>query len=239
MFADQIAAAVNSAAIGNVRACDDLARAIWQAVGSGVLDDAAASAALDALHERRRQGRAVAQPSKPRAAPRKRPNAERRARLERRRRLVASGPMPPALAAHFTQGELAVLCIVANEVRAHGCCALHIAALATIASVGRTTVKNALRQAQRVGLILVKERRRRGQRSLTNIIKLVSVEWSTWIRRGGVKKLTSNNTSAKIQRSEPGFGGAWSAHYRHYDPKDRSGRAYRREAIPRRKADGA
>ena len=41
--------------------------------------------------------------------------------------LAASGPMPPALAAHFTVGQLAVLRIVGDEVRANGSCALTLA----------------------------------------------------------------------------------------------------------------
>jgi hypothetical protein len=38
--------------------------------------------------------------------------------------------MPPALAARFTQGELAALRIVSDEVRHHGVCTLHIDAIA-------------------------------------------------------------------------------------------------------------
>jgi hypothetical protein len=47
----------------------------------------------------------------------------------------------------------------------------------------RTTVQNALRQARR--LITVEERRPTGRRkSLTNIVRIVSPEWMTWLRRG-------------------------------------------------------
>ena len=40
---------------------------------------------------------------------------DRQASIERRRRLAASGPLPPAMAARFTVSELAVLRIVANR----------------------------------------------------------------------------------------------------------------------------
>ena len=40
--------------------------------------------------------------------------------LVRRRRLAASGPLPPHLAARFTCGELAALRIVADQVQASG-----------------------------------------------------------------------------------------------------------------------
>ena len=105
-------------------------------------------------------------------------------------RLVASGPLPPPLAARFTWGEQAVMRIVGDECRAHGCCFLHIDAIAARAGVHRTTVQNALREAQGRGevpgspLITVQERRRKGQRSLTNIIRIVAREWSDWLRKG-------------------------------------------------------
>src|SRR6516165_9867121 len=83
-------------------------------------------------------------------------------------RLVASGPLPPPLAARFTWGEIAVMRIVGDECRAHGCCFLHIDAIAARAGVHRTTVQNALREAQGRGevpgspIISVQERRRKG-----------------------------------------------------------------------------
>jgi hypothetical protein len=80
--------------------------------------------------------------------------------------------------------------IIGDECRAHGCCALHIDAIAARAGVHRTTVQNALREAQSRGqvpgspIISVQERRRRGQRSLTNIIRIVSREWRDWLHKG-------------------------------------------------------
>jgi hypothetical protein len=95
--------------------------------------------------------------------------------------------LPPPLAARFTWGEIAVMRIVGDECRVHGCCTLHIDAIAARSGVHRTTVQNALREAQgregRPGIITVQERRRRGQRSLTNIIRIVSRDW----HEGGFK----------------------------------------------------
>jgi hypothetical protein len=54
--------------------------------------------------------------------------------------------MPPALAARFTQAEMAALRIISDEVRHHGVCGLHIDAIAARAGTCRTTVKNALRE---------------------------------------------------------------------------------------------
>jgi hypothetical protein len=67
--------------------------------------------------------------------------ADKQASIERRRRLVASGPLPPPLAARFTWGEIAVMRIVGDECRVHGCCTLHIDAIAARAGVHRTTVQ--------------------------------------------------------------------------------------------------
>jgi hypothetical protein len=68
--------------------------------------------------------------------------------------------MPPALAARFTVGELAVLRIVGDEVRARKVCGLHLDAIAARAGVSRSTAKNAIREAKRLGLVEVQERRR-------------------------------------------------------------------------------
>jgi hypothetical protein len=121
---------------------------------------------------------------------------DRQASIERRRRLVASGPLPPPLAARFTWGEIAVMRIVGDECRAHGCCTLHIDAIAARAGVHRTTVQNALREAQGRGempgspVISVQERRRRGQRSLTNIIRIINNEWLNWLHKGPSRSAT-------------------------------------------------
>ena len=103
---------------------------------------------------------------------------------ERRRRLAYSGPMPARLAAYFTPGELAALRVIADEVRDHGKCDLPLGEIAARAGVGRTTVQNAIRVATRLGLVSVQERRQPGARSLSNIIRIVSAEWRSWIERG-------------------------------------------------------
>jgi hypothetical protein len=119
--------------------------------------------------------------------------------------------MPPAFAARFTQAEMAAFRIVSDEVRHHGVCALHIDAIAARAGTCRTT---ALREARRLNLVTVQERRRRGQKSLTNLVRIVSPEWTAWIRIGG-KKSTTTDTEQK----ERGFGTTWERYYRNYRPE--------------------
>jgi hypothetical protein len=121
------------------------------------------------------------------------------------------------MAARFTWGEQAVMRIVGDECRAHGVCALHIDAIAARAGVHRTTVQNALREAQGRGgnapIVSVQERRRRGQRSLTNIIRIVSAEWRDWLRKGrrplgsnctlSTENLSTTDTSKKEREGKP------------------------------------
>src|SRR5918912_282566 len=56
---------------------------------------------------------------------------------ERRRRLAYSGPMPSRLADQFTPGEMAVMKVVADEVRDHGKCDRALAEIAARAGVSR------------------------------------------------------------------------------------------------------
>ena len=42
----------------------------------------------------------------------------------------------------------------------------------------------AIRQAARLGLLTVQERRREGQKNLPNVIRVVSREWLQWLRIG-------------------------------------------------------
>jgi hypothetical protein len=105
-----------------------------------------------------------------------------------------SGIVPARLAYHFTPGELAVLSVVGRQCREHGACSLPVDAIAALAGVCRTTVKRAMRQARLLGLILVKERRIPGRKSLTNVITVASSEWSAWLRLGiGGQKRPSTN----------------------------------------------
>ncbi len=104
------------------------------------------------------------------------------ASLERRRRWAASGRLPPAIAARFTAGEQAVLALVAAETARRKDCRLAIEHIAAITGVGRSTVKNALREARRLGLITIEERKVTGWRNDTNVVRIVSAEWASWLR---------------------------------------------------------
>jgi hypothetical protein len=97
--------------------------------------------------------------------------------------------MPATLACRFTTGELAV-------VRDNGQCVLPIDAIAARAGVCRRTAQNALRQAAREGLLTVQERRREGRRNDYNVVRIISAEWLTWIKRHWVQKKSPHGYSA-------------------------------------------
>ena len=104
------------------------------------------------------------------------------ASMERRRRWAASGRLPPGLAARFTLAEQAVLALVAAEVARRKDCRLAVGHLAAIVGVAETTVRNAIREAVKLGLVTVEERRITGFRNDTNIVRIISPEWTAWLR---------------------------------------------------------
>jgi predicted transcriptional regulator len=185
----------------SLSALDGYCRAVWSDWGAGRLTDDQAQSLAETIEARRRevrgrdtvtarvpqvaaQARASARPSHfppKRKAPRS-PN--RRASIERRRKLAASGPMPSQLAAQFTTGELAALRIVADAVRDRRACLMTLGEIAARAGVCVTTARNALRQAARDGLLTIEERRRDKRPNLPNVVRIVSREWTSWIERG-------------------------------------------------------
>ena len=96
------------------------------------------------------------------------------------RHLVGTVSLPQALASRFTARQLKVVLIVNDECRMHGRCSLPLDAIAARAGVCRSTAQNAVREAQRLGLITLEERRPLCQPSLTNIVRIVPSRWELW-----------------------------------------------------------
>jgi hypothetical protein len=193
MFINALAGAIDAA---HPKQFDYLSRQLWQAHAAGHIPDDNAQGLAERLHRRRSES-AVAQGSlfqvqglpasgqnAPRAFLRARAqfSPDRRRSIERRRRLAASGPMPPAMACLYTVGELAVLSVVADEIVAHGCCDRSLAELAARAGVCRKLAQLTLRMAARDGLITVQRRPRPGRKNLTNVVRIISAEWSAWLK---------------------------------------------------------
>jgi hypothetical protein len=156
---------------------------VWKTWGAGGLSDKEAED-LANLIEARKVLPAPQKPVQRRVGSRPRSPAS----MERRRSWAACGAMPPQLAARFTLGEVAVLAVVAAEVRTKGSCSLTIGHIAALAGVCRKTVKNALREAEALGFVRVEERRLTAWRNAPNRVTITSPEWHAWmrIRRRGV-----------------------------------------------------
>src|SRR3954471_21418503 len=217
-FSDQMAAAIDGAR--TLTRLDHLSRSIWQGLAAGAVADDDAQALAEHLHARRGVLRGEIKPAgippgRPSIFPPRRLQRapQRPIAIARRRHLTASGPMPPALACKFTVSELAVLRIIGDEVRQHGQCDRCVDELAARAGVCRRMVQNALREAARLGLLTIEERRREGRRNLPNVVRIVSKEWTMWLARGGrpsrpqaepltgCKKLRPTDKDYKNQRS--------------------------------------
>lgn len=189
MFAERMGRLIDGA--HTITRLDWASGRIWQAYGAGEVGEQLTQSLADRIAARKAELRpgpkAVGQIARPASIfpPRKRQvSPDRRASLMRRRRMASSGPLPPALAAHFTVGQLAVMRVISDETRDRGQCAVTIAEIAARAGVCRSLVQQALHIAAGLGLLIVQERRRQGQKNLPNLVRLVSVEWLAWIKRG-------------------------------------------------------
>ncbi|OAH29767.1 hypothetical protein AX289_29600 [Methylorubrum populi] len=197
MFADEIRRAIEAASRITL---PQVTAQLWRAFGDGHISEAEAECLSALIEARTLTGKAArfGQPPSPAEpqpveacdAPQAPPGSARRsvgsrprtdASMERRRRWAASGRLPPGLAARFTLAEQAVLALVAAETTRRGDCRLAIGHLAAIVGVAETTVRNAIREAGKLGLLTVEERRITGFRNDTNIVRIVAPEWTAWL----------------------------------------------------------
>lgn len=198
MLAEQLSEAIATAR--TMGTLDRTSRLTWRGLAEGLIDDKTAERLSTATEARRMalkgQGhRKPPQPGLARPQPCRSPDRTRS--ISRRRQLAASGAVPGTIAASFTTGEVAVLTVIARECQRSGSCTWFMDRIAAVAGVSRTTARNALRRAQDLGLVSVQERRHRGWRSDSNVIRIVSPEWLSWLRLGGgCKKPQSTNTES-------------------------------------------
>ncbi len=162
---------------------DALAREVWRAYGADVLTEVEASDLCEAIAARR----AVPLISPDLAGSTRRVGSRPRSStsMERRRAWTASGWLPPAIAARFTMGEAAALGVVLAEVAMTGRCELSHGAVGGRAGVSVSTVKRAIGEAKRLGLVAVTERRLTWCRNLPNVVTILSAELRTWVATRG------------------------------------------------------
>ena len=211
MFAEECRRAVMAAPLTGL---DALSKGVWQAYGAGALDDAEAGALCELIAARRATSNGVEKRDMPRRVG-SRPRSS--ASMERRRAWTASGWMPPAIAARFTMGEAAALSVIIAEAAKAGRCGLPIGAIAGRAGVCATTVRNALREARRLGLVTVEERRLSYARSLPNLVTIASRELALWVRtrarvewQGGGCKIVVTTTNHSFPSDARPPSSAWN-----------------------------
>jgi DNA-binding transcriptional ArsR family regulator len=126
---------------------------------------------------------------------------DRQASIARRRRLAASGPMPPALASRYTTSEQALARILADEFLAHGVVDLSRNEFGSRAGCSHATAKRALLKFEEDGLIEVERRPRSGRKHLTNLARIKNREWLTWLAHGNRKAVAVKSCT----RARPDF----------------------------------
>jgi hypothetical protein len=201
-FAQQIAAAIEAAPI---RDLDALSKHLWAAHGAGAITDDQAQQLAELIQRERggklrtrHLGHALGSVALVAASPRiqrspDQRSPDRRASIKRRREHAATGPLPPAIAAGFTTGQLAVLRVVADEWLAHGVCDRSRNEIAARAGVSLTIVKQALWLAEHADhLVTIERRPRSGRKHLTNLIRIVRAEWLDWLAKGRRKAYAVN-----------------------------------------------
>jgi len=119
-----------------------------------------------------------------------------------------AGPFLRRLLRHSRGGELATLAVVGRQAASGRPCDWPMARIAALAGVSVSTARNALRMAQRLGMVRVIERRRAANRSLTNLISITCRKWMGWLRRGrkeggGSKKPEPMNTEVILAARQP------------------------------------
>jgi hypothetical protein len=212
-FESQVAVAIYDAVDASPQpGLDELARNLWRAYGEGLVSEQDASFISLYIARRRptpnhkRIARSIGRAAQSlvretsRFVPRQRPRSKKRkASRDRRRRLGGSSALPAELRSSYTEGQRAVLCVVAGEIKHHGICDLPIDKLAALAGVCRTTVQTTLHEARRLRHIDIIERPQRRRKHLTNILKVRAAEWNAWIKRAPSAHSPSGSNSVNLE----------------------------------------
>lgn len=162
--------------------------------------------------------------------PRPQRSPDREKSIHRRRTLAATWPMPPVMAGMLTTSQVAYARIVADEARRTGDCRLTLDEIAARGGMCRKTAKRAQDRLAELQWIAIEQRPVQGRKHLSNVVRIVSGEWSTWIKLGpkprsigGHSCPTTGNQSSKTFTGQPA---------------DRSQGAYERDRGRRRAQPG-
>lgn len=208
MRAAQVAARIGEIQlIASTNSLDEISRALWEDLGADRLSSDEAEQISEAIDGSRRVLKALQATSAERRLadavrrnflPRKRRQIapDRAEKIARRRRVVLLGWLPANIGAGFTYGEVAALSVVAEIVAASGVCKASVQEIAARSGTSVSTVQSAMRTAHRAGLINKRERRVPGRKSLTNVITIISHDWTAWLDRRGKGKAQRERQNA-------------------------------------------
>lgn len=134
-----------------------------------LLRDAAIVARREQLNTMSRDGLPVSamRVRRPRRTP-----EDRRGRLSVRRRIAASGLLPPCILHRVTVGEAAVLSVMAGDIWRTGKCDACVDALEARSHTSRSVVVRARRIAVELGMFHAQERRVTGRKNLPTVFTI-------------------------------------------------------------------
>jgi DNA-binding Lrp family transcriptional regulator len=169
---------------------------LWRGLAEGQLNDAQAIELTEAAAAKRETFMRAREQRRPPAGtyfPRRELTGQSRnkaasgvrcsVRWARKRRLGDMAALPPHLRDLFTEGERAVLYVIASDCRQHGSCQCSVKEIGDRAGVGATTVRNALRRAKDQGIIGITERPQWRAKHLTNVISIICERWLSWLKK--------------------------------------------------------
>jgi hypothetical protein len=171
---------------------DKLAKSLWRGYSDGAISEADATHLDDYIQSRRPVCRYAPRQETIPGLPLPKRNQERvgrffpkrraqrspdkQASYERRHRLAYSGVLPPHLTGCLTISDVAVLRIVADEYRRRARCELLLGEIAARAGVCPKTAQRTMKGARDQRLIGIEERPVPGQRHLSNLVTIISLE---------------------------------------------------------------
>lgn len=127
-----------------------------------------------------------------RPQPQRSPDREKS--IRRRRTLAATWPMPPAMAGLLTTSQVAYARIVSDEVHRTGDCRLTLDEIAARGGMCRKTAKRAQDRLAELRWISVDHRPVPGRKHLSNIVRVLSAEWLSWIKMGPKPRRTGGHS---------------------------------------------
>jgi hypothetical protein len=203
-LATQFAGAIECAQFHEL---NDLSAKLWKAHAAGHLtDDEAQELAeqIEAKRPKRRHAHDFSfRPIHAEPKPKKQRSPDKQASIERRRKLARQSPVPPQHTHEFTQGQHAAITVVVGEIRRVGFCDWCIAKIGAVAGVCETLVRTAMHKGRELGLLSSEQRPRKGQKSLTNIVRIMNRAWAGWLKRWmtGYRKTESTTCEYKNSRA--------------------------------------